>query len=279
MIRVDFLLGNFRFGPVETAGVIRASGLTVSATDAPVVIDDYNAIIFFPGGLDRTNVHTRWVFALLALHRHVKLVRMRNRVIVMGVSVLDVHRTLLHFKHADITVTSYAIMVVLMVAGFGATPATNAHAEVQRISEFNAFLRSVVADRDIRSIILFGVLLQMFEHGGKLLFVEFTVMLLKEIIDREIVPAPRGEWCERFCKSGRAKRDGRSLEQIAACRATAIDGLLMASAAATASAVSRLVFHGGVKKSQWEGLPCVGRTASPITGLGGKTGMTWGYAG
>ena len=78
-------------------------------------------------------------------------------------------------------------MVVFMMAGFRATPASDANAEVQRIAKFHTLLRAVVADGDIRAVVFLGILFQMLQHCGKLLLVELPVMLLEEIIDGNIV--------------------------------------------------------------------------------------------
>lgn len=91
MAGVDFFLGNFGFGPVEAAGVVGAGGLAVAAPDAPVVVDDDDAVFLFPGGFDRTDVDAGWIFALLALDGHVEFVGLGNGVVVVGITVFHVH--------------------------------------------------------------------------------------------------------------------------------------------------------------------------------------------
>jgi hypothetical protein len=57
--------------PVKDSPLIRACRNAVPATDAPVVIDHYQAIWFFPGSMDRTYFHTRRVLTMLALNRQI----------------------------------------------------------------------------------------------------------------------------------------------------------------------------------------------------------------
>ena len=128
-------------------------------------------------------MHARRVVALLALDRHVELVRVRHGVIVVGVAVFEIHRAFLHFQHADVAVAGRAVVVVLMMAGLGAAPAADADAEIERVAEFHAFLRAVVTDGDLRAIVFPGILLKVLKHCGELLLVELTIVLLEKLID------------------------------------------------------------------------------------------------
>ena len=74
LLRVDFFFGDFRFGPIETTSVVWTGGFAVTAANAPVVVDNDDAVGLFPSSLDRTNVDARWILALLALDRHVKFI-------------------------------------------------------------------------------------------------------------------------------------------------------------------------------------------------------------
>jgi hypothetical protein len=71
--------------PVKDSPLIRACSNAVPATDAPVVIDHYQPIRFFPGSMDRTYLHTRRVLTMLALDRQIDEAFLRDevRVIVM----------------------------------------------------------------------------------------------------------------------------------------------------------------------------------------------------
>src|SRR6185436_5485416 len=73
LIGVDLLAGDLGRLPVEAPRVVRARGLAVAAADAPVVVDDHDAVGLLPRRLDRANLHARRVVALVALHRHVVL--------------------------------------------------------------------------------------------------------------------------------------------------------------------------------------------------------------
>ena len=168
LLWIDFLFRNLRFGPVESAGVVGAGGFAVSAADTPVVIDHYDAVFFFPRGFNGTNVHARWVVALLALNRHVKFVSLRDGVVVVGRAVFHIHRSFTHFQHSDIGVARWSVVVVFFVTCLGATAATYADAEVERVAKFDTFLWADIFDGDIGTILVFGFLFETGDDGSQL---------------------------------------------------------------------------------------------------------------
>ena len=87
----DLTVGIFEIAEFPGAG--RTDFRTVAAADAPVVINNHNAVFFLPGGLDRANFDAGWVFALLTLHRHVIIIFVSGlvlRIIVDGALQIDV---------------------------------------------------------------------------------------------------------------------------------------------------------------------------------------------
>jgi hypothetical protein len=66
--RVDLLLGNVWFCPVEDSSFIGAGGNTVPTPNAPVVIHHHDPIWFLPSGMDRTYLHTGGILTLLTLN-------------------------------------------------------------------------------------------------------------------------------------------------------------------------------------------------------------------
>src|SRR5262249_20736384 len=54
-VRVDLLFRDGRFGEIEVPSPEWAGSCAVSTTDAPVVIDDRDAVAFLPGGMDGTD--------------------------------------------------------------------------------------------------------------------------------------------------------------------------------------------------------------------------------
>jgi hypothetical protein len=78
LVRIDFFCWNFGLLPIETPSVIRAGRFTVPASDAPVVVNNDNAILLFPCCLHWANVNAWWFVALLALNWQVELVVLGN---------------------------------------------------------------------------------------------------------------------------------------------------------------------------------------------------------
>jgi hypothetical protein len=82
--------------PVEMPRSVRARRHAIPAPDAPVVIDDHDAVVFLPGRLDRAHLGARRVFALVALDGHVEMPFLGNfRRIVVVLGVLQVNPSLL----------------------------------------------------------------------------------------------------------------------------------------------------------------------------------------
>src|SRR5262249_39396059 len=138
-VRVQPIFRNRGFGPIETAREIRTSRFTVTAADAPVVINDGDAIRLLPGGLYRAYLHAGRILTLLALHRHVKkafLGYARRSVIVVG--HFHVQRAMGHLQYADVLNLGVPRLVVLRDAGMHAFAATDTARQVEAINKFDA---------------------------------------------------------------------------------------------------------------------------------------------
>src|SRR5512139_2126135 len=90
--RVQLLGRELRLRPVHVARAVRARRHAAAAADAPIVVDDDDAVRLLPRRLRRADLHARWVAALLALHREVELAGARHRVglvVQLGVGEVD----------------------------------------------------------------------------------------------------------------------------------------------------------------------------------------------
>jgi hypothetical protein len=65
--RIHLFLGDVWLRPIEDPSFIRACRDAIPATDTPIVINHYQTVRFFPGGMDGTYLHTRRVLTVLAL--------------------------------------------------------------------------------------------------------------------------------------------------------------------------------------------------------------------
>ncbi len=72
LTRVDFVGRNLRLFPIESSSKVRTSRFSVTTANAPVVVNNHNAIIFLPCGFNRTCGNAGRVLTLLALHGHVE---------------------------------------------------------------------------------------------------------------------------------------------------------------------------------------------------------------
>ena len=134
MYGVDFVFWDFGFVPVESACPVRTGGFAITATDAPIVIDNGDAIGFFPGGTYGAYVDARWVFALEALGAHVEVAFGGYLVHVFGGAVFEVEFAFLHFEDADVLHVGAAVLVVFLDACIDTIPITFAFGDVEGIT-------------------------------------------------------------------------------------------------------------------------------------------------
>ena len=137
LFRVYFFGRDLWLFPIKAPSVIGASGFAIATANAPVVINDDDPVFFLPGCFDRANRNAGRVVTLLALDRHIKLVDLRNGVIVGAIAVFQIQRALLHFKDANVRLIRAAMMIVLFVARLHAFSVAIALAQVDGVAEFH----------------------------------------------------------------------------------------------------------------------------------------------
>src|SRR5581483_9549054 len=124
-IGIDLLLRNRRLRPVEVPRAVRARRHAVPASDAPVVVDDHDAVALRPRGAGGADLRARSVAAMLAPYGHVEVAILRNRFrLVVRIRVRQVDALLLlHREHANPMQLGLARLVVLRRAGVNAAAA------------------------------------------------------------------------------------------------------------------------------------------------------------
>ena len=135
MCGLTWSAGMLRRAPVEMPCAVRAGRHAAPAPDAPVVVDDHDPVGLLPGGLHRAGQDARRIAALLAGHRHVELIVLRDqRRVVVGVGLHDVDAALfLHAEHLDPVDLGVPRLVVLIHARVHAAPAADAAGKVQPV--------------------------------------------------------------------------------------------------------------------------------------------------
>ncbi len=211
LVRIDLIRRDDGLGPVEAPRMIRTRGFAVAAADAPVVIHHHNAVCFLPRRLDRANVHARRMLALLALHRHVKLVRLRHGMIVMRIALLHVHRAFRHLEDANVALVRGPVVIVLDVARLRAFAAAIAHAEIECIAKLHARFRFVIRDGHVRAVLLLRLLFEPAQNDFEINRRELLVMFLQEILDGD-VPRPLGQRRNGLGKRRRAQHRAQAFQ-------------------------------------------------------------------
>src|ERR1017187_1981822 len=127
-VGIDLVLRNGGLGPVEVARAVRARGHAVAAADAPVVVDDHDAVFLRPGGAGGADLGARRILALLAAHGDIEVALLGDLGgIVVGVGMREIHALFLfHLEDADPVDLRVARLVVLRHAAIHATAAADA---------------------------------------------------------------------------------------------------------------------------------------------------------
>jgi hypothetical protein len=155
-VGLDLLGRDSRVRPVEVARPVGAGGHAAAAADAPVVVDDRDAVRLLPGRLHRTDLDAGWVAALLAGHGHVEGLLLRYQLrLVVGVRFGQVDAgLLLHPQHPDPVDLRVAGLVVLVDTGVDAAPAADAARDVETVAELHPIHGRRVAHRDLTPVAL-----------------------------------------------------------------------------------------------------------------------------
>ena len=146
-VRVELLGRNPGLGPVEVPRPVGAGCHAVAAADAPVVIDDDDAIRLLPGRRGRAGFHALRVLALLTGDRKIGLPFGGHLLVdVEGIAVLEIdstdHVLALELENADPLDLGVTRLVVLRDTAVDAAPATDAAADIQAVAEEHAVVGS-----------------------------------------------------------------------------------------------------------------------------------------
>jgi hypothetical protein len=123
--------------PIKDSPLIRACRNAVPATNAPVVIDHYQPIRFFPGRMDRTYFHTRRVLTMLALDRHIDEPFLRyclRGVVVFRFFEIDQIPFLESYDSDPLKLRFRTRGIVFFHTGIDASPTPNAPGKVKAIA-------------------------------------------------------------------------------------------------------------------------------------------------
>jgi hypothetical protein len=155
--RVDLLFRNVWLCPDEDSSFIWAGGNAVPAPNAPIVIHHHDTIWFLPGGMDRTDLHTGRVFALLALDREIEESLFWNQVrVIIMFRIFEIDQ-ISSFESENSDPVKLGVMagrIVFPHTGIDASSAANTSGKLQAIAPEgirNGFFR---ADLKFLSIFL-----------------------------------------------------------------------------------------------------------------------------
>src|ERR1039458_4054132 len=149
-VGIDFVFGNGRGFPVEVPRAVGAGRHAVAAADAPVVIDDHDAVLLSPGGACRADLGAGRILALLAADGDVEVAFFGDLGrIVVGVGVGEVDALfLLHGEDADPVDLRVARLVVFGDAAVDAAAAADAAGDIEREGEMDTGHRALLLDLD-----------------------------------------------------------------------------------------------------------------------------------
>src|SRR5512143_537170 len=159
-LRIDLLRLSVRLRPVKMASTVGTGGHAVPAADAPVIIDDDDAVRLLPGGLRRAGANAGRIFALLTLNGHIKVIGFGNQgriVILVRLLEVDPLLPLLETEHRYPVYLRVLGLVILIHAGIFAPSATDAAREVETVAEENARDCLLITHHD-RFFIFFSIL-------------------------------------------------------------------------------------------------------------------------
>src|SRR5579862_221724 len=139
---VHLVGGNAGVGPIEVARAVGAGGHAAAAADAPIVVDDHDAVFFLPRRADGTDFAAGWIGTVLTGDGEIEFAGLRHGFgVVVGVGVMKIDALLfVHLKDSDPMDLRVARLVVLFDAAIHAAPTADAAGDVQRVGEGDAFL-------------------------------------------------------------------------------------------------------------------------------------------
>ena len=217
-VGVQFVLGDRWLGEVEPSRPVWARRFAVAATDAPVVVDNGDAVGFGPGCFNWADLDAWRVCALVALDGHVIMVFGGDCcAVVMVVALLDVGRASWHFEHADVLDLWAAGLVILCDTCVDAFTAADTAGEIQCVDELDAVHGLDVSDVGADFVAFLHFVRDALERGGHVLAVHLFVVLLEELGDGEVIGI--AELTQRAERGGngsdRSGRGGAGSEEAA----------------------------------------------------------------
>jgi hypothetical protein len=126
--RIQLFLGDVWLRPIKDPSFIRACCNAIPTSDTPIVINDYETVRFFPGGMDRTYLHTRGILAVLALDRQIDepFFWDQVRIIIMfGVFEIDQVSSLEPENPDPLKLRVMSGIIIFFYASINAPPTTN----------------------------------------------------------------------------------------------------------------------------------------------------------
>ena len=119
---VDLLNGNLRFIPIKFARPIRTCRLAITTSDAPIVVNDHDAIGFLPGGFYRTSLYARRVVALLALDGKIRVIGFGYFSLVLMVAMFQVVGSMGQLNYTNVLNLGVTTLVIFGHTSLDACP-------------------------------------------------------------------------------------------------------------------------------------------------------------
>ena len=139
LVWVNLFLRHLRLAPVESSCPVRTCGVTITAADAPVIINNNNAIRLFPGCHDGTHFCAGRIFTLKTLCPHIKMPLRWDFVKIITVSSFKPHAAFFIFKNFDVLHFGFAVLIVFFHTGIHAVHISPAFGNVERIPKEHSF--------------------------------------------------------------------------------------------------------------------------------------------
>jgi len=201
---VDLLFGNVWFCPVEDSSLIGTGCNAISAPNTPIVIYDDDPIRFLPGGMDRTDLHTRRILTLLTLNRKIdeSLFWNQVRVIIMfRIFKIDQVSSLEPENPDPVELGMMAGRIVFFYTGINASSAANTSRKLKAICPKSIGHGLLCTDLKFPSIFLKVSLFQLFNNPFLFFFCHFMEMFLQKVLSF-LLGAGREKRERKTCQGG-----------------------------------------------------------------------------
>jgi len=183
-VGIDLVLGKVGFRPVKDPSLIGTGRNTVSAPDAPIIVNDNNPVRFLPGGMDRANLHAGRILALLTLDRQIDKPFFRNGfrgVVMFRVFQIDQVSSLQSEDSDPVELAGITGLIIFLDTGVDASSTPNASRELQTISPKGLGKGLLRADLKFPAVLLKVSSFHLSDDLLLFVFVHLEVVFLKEI--------------------------------------------------------------------------------------------------